>query len=225
MPTDNSLRRPLFRLALFLVCAILIFLAFGTLYSFTTRLSQLDAIEADRDGWQRPFDVLRALNLREGSTVLDLGSGAGYFTLKLAPVVGKRGRVLSEDVRKLSLFFLWTRALTRGYFSVHVIAGEEDNPRLPRGALDAALICNAFHEFSNPELMVKHVFLSLRPGGRVVIVERGPPATGAEHAHEISLKGVETELRTAGFEIVAQNDHFIDPASGDVWWLLTARKP
>src|ERR1700733_11777134 len=117
-----------FRVALFLGCAVLILLGLGTLYSFTNTLRQLDVIEAERDQWQRPSDVLRALELREGNTVADLGSGSGYFTLKIAPVVGKQGQVLAVDLRKLSLFFLWTRALLRGQHSViHVMVGDEDN--------------------------------------------------------------------------------------------------
>src|SRR6185295_6794469 len=103
-------------------------------------LNRLDAVESERDQWQRPADVLRALDLRPGNTVVDLGSGAGYFALKLSPVVGERGQVLAVDLRKLSLFFLWTRALLRGQHNVHVIVGKEDNPRLPAGAVDAVLI-------------------------------------------------------------------------------------
>ena len=92
--------------------------------------------------------------------MVDLGSGAGYFALKLSPAVGKRGQVLAVDLRRLSLFFLWTRALLRGQHNVHVIVGEEDNPRLPTGTVDAVLICNTYHEFSNPELMLNHIFRS-----------------------------------------------------------------
>ena len=225
MSNDKSHRRPLFRLALFLVCAILIFLAFNTLYSFTNTLNRLDVVESERDHWQRPLDVLQTLDLREGSTVVDLGSGAGYFALKLSPAVGKRGQVLAVDLRRLSLFFLWTRALLRGQHNVHVIIGEEDNPRLPTGTVDTVLICNTYHEFSNPELMLNHIFLSLRPGGRLVVVDRAPRATEAEHAHEVPLTVVEGELRRKGFEIVNQEDHFIGRPGDDLWWLVIARKP
>jgi len=97
-------RRPIFRLALFLVSAILILLALNTLYSFTSTLNRLDVVESERDRWQRPLDVLRVLDLRPGNTVVDLGSGAGYFALKLSSAVGERGQVLAVDLRKLSLF-------------------------------------------------------------------------------------------------------------------------
>lgn len=220
----QSHRRPVFRLALFLVCAILIFLAFNTLYSFTSTLNRLDAIESERDRWQRPTEVLQALDLREGNAVVDLGSGAGYFALKLAPAVGKQGQVLAVDLRKLSLFFLWTRALLRGQHNLHVVLGEEDSPRLPTGAVDAVLICNTYHEFRDPERMLSHTFQALKQGGRLVVVDRGPRAD-AEHDHEVPLAVVESELRREGFKIVSQDDHFIKRLGDDPWWLLVALKP
>ena len=67
-------RRTLFRLALFLACAVLILLGLNTLYAFTNTLKRLDEVESERDQWQRPLDVMRALDLREGQTIVDLGS-------------------------------------------------------------------------------------------------------------------------------------------------------
>ena len=229
MSNNKPNRRPIFRIALFLVCAVLILLGLNTFYSFTNTLRQLDVIEAQRDQWQRPLDVLRALDLRDGNTVIDLGSGAGYFSLKLSPSVGKRGQVLAVDLRRLSLFFLWTRALLRGEHNVHVMVGEEDDPGLPTDSVDAVLICNTYHEFSHAEVMLKHVSQSLRPGGRLVVVDRGPRATDTAHAHEVPLTAVAGQLQRSGFEIVSQDDHFIDrhvdTQGDDLWWLVVGRKP
>jgi predicted methyltransferase len=229
VPNPGSNRKPVLRLVLFLVCAVLLFLGLSTFYSFTNTLRQLDAIESERDQWQRPSDVLRALDLRAGNTVADLGSGSGYFTLKLAPVVGNQGQVLAVDLRKLSLLFLWTRALLRGQQAVHVIVGDEDNPRLPAGSVDAVLICNTYHEFSYPELMLEHAFQALHAGGRLVIVDRAPRPAETGHSHDVPLTIVESELRRTGFEIVSRDDRFIDlhddPRGDDLWWLATARKP
>jgi ubiquinone/menaquinone biosynthesis C-methylase UbiE len=221
----QSHRKTLLRLTLFLICAILIFLAFNTLYSFTSTLNRLEVVESERDQWQRPLDVLRALDLREGNTAVDFGSGAGYFALKISPAVGKRGQVLAVDLRRLSLFFLWTRALLRGQHNVQVIVGEDSNPRLPTGTVDAVLICNTYHEFNHPEQMLKHILRSLRLGGRLVVVDRGPRPTEAEHTHEIPLTSVEDKLRQEGLEIVSRDDHFIDRPGGDLWWLVIGRKP
>ena len=225
VPNGVAHRRPIFRVGLFLGCAILILLALNAVYSFASTLHQLDVVESERDRWQRPAEVLRALDLRPGNTVADLGSGAGYFALKLSPVVGDRGQVLAADLRRLSLFFLWNRALLKGQRNLQIIVSEENDPRLPTGAVEAVLICNTYHEFSDPELIVNRVFQSLRSGGRLVVVDRAPRATETPHAHEVPLAAVEGQLRKQGFEIVTQNDSFIDRPGDDLWWLLTARKP
>jgi predicted methyltransferase len=222
---DNTTSGHRRRLAIFLVSAIFIFVTMYVLYSGISTLQRLEVVESARDQWQRPLDVLRALDLREGDTVVDLGSGAGYFALKLSAAVGMRGQVLAVDVRKLSLFFLWMRVRLRSRHNVQIVAGEPDDPRLPTGTVDAVLICNAYHEFSDPELMLNRIFQALRPGGKLVVVDRAPLASAAKPTHEVPLIVVDGELRRDGFEIVNQDNHFITRPGDDLWWLVTGRKP
>ena len=92
--------------------------------------------------------MLRALALTDGATVVDLGAGAGYFALKLSPLVGARGTVLAEDIRFESLAFLWIRRFLRDARNVRVILGTPNDPHLPAGAVDAVLIANTYHELS-----------------------------------------------------------------------------
>ena len=101
------------RVALFVLGAGLLVLLSTYLYRGIQTLNALDQIERERDHWQRPSDVIQALNLHEGSVAVDFGSGVGYFALKLSPVVGKRGSVVAEDIRRESLAFLRIRALVR----------------------------------------------------------------------------------------------------------------
>src|SRR5262245_24216026 len=145
------------RLFFFLLSAFAVFAAMYVVYSALNTLRTLDAIEAERDRWQRPAEVVQALDLREGNTVVDLGCGAGYFALKLSPMVGRKGKVLAVDLRKLSLSFLWIRSKLKGHGNIDVIVGDEDNPRLPAGKVDAVLIANTYHEFRNAPLMLDHV--------------------------------------------------------------------
>ena len=97
------------KLVLFLLCAIAILFLVDTAYQGLNTLSRLNVVEAGRDQWQRPSEVLKALDLKPGYIVVDLGCGSGYFTLKLSAPVGKSGRVLAEDIRRLPLAFLWIR--------------------------------------------------------------------------------------------------------------------
>ncbi|HKA01068.1 MAG TPA: methyltransferase domain-containing protein [Candidatus Solibacter sp.] len=187
-------------------------------------------MEADRDRWQRPMDVLRALDVRAGSSVVDLGSGAGYFTLKVADAAGNQGKVVAVDLRRLSLFFLRLRALMRNRHNIDIIVATPNDPQLRAGRADAVLICNTYHEFANPALMLEHTFRALRPGGRLVIVDRAPGASGEHpantaHEHEVSPELAEAELRRKGFQILSRNDRFIDRPGDEPWWLLVAARP
>ena len=210
------------RLVLFLLSAIVVLATMYALYSAIDTLRQLEVIESERDQWQRPAEVLQALDLRPGNVVVDLGSGAGYFALKLSPIVGKQGQVLAVDIRKLSLSFLWIRVFLSQKRNIRIVLGDEDDPHLPLGAVDAVLIANTFHELRDPKVMLGHVSRSLRLGGRLVIVDRGPGRNGS--VHEVDRLLVEAELQQAGFEIVDSRDHFIDRPGDDPWWLTVARK-
>jgi predicted methyltransferase len=232
VPDAHIQRTYCVRIALFVVGTVLLLLLLGYLYQGIQTLSALDQIESERDHWQRPSDVIQALNLHEGSVVVDFGSRVGYFALKLSPVVGKRGSVVAEDIRRESLIFLRIRAFLGGQHNVRTIRGEADDPRLPAGFSDAVLIANTYHELTEPMPILRCLADSLKPGGSLVIVDRGPRSSPVESRekqeehHELRPDSVETEVRNAGFEIISRQDHFIDrPADDQIWWLLVARKP
>jgi predicted methyltransferase len=201
-------------------------------YEGVQTLRILTVVEAERDQWQRPAEILRALALNDGATVVDLGSGAGYFALKLSPMVGARGVVFAEDIRRESLTFLWIRRFLRDARNVQVIVGEPDNPHLPVGTVDAVLIANTYHELSPSRPILDAVFEAMKPGARLVIVDRshrgaGGPSPAAESGrHDISLEIVQREISQRGLETISHDQRFIDrPEDIDVWWLLVARKP
>jgi SAM-dependent methyltransferase len=219
---------------------ILVITALAVGYQGIYTLRVLDSVERSRDHWQQPAEIIEQLKLKEGSVVADIGSGAGYFTLKIAPMVGERGVVYAVDILKEPLAFLWIRALLRYQSNIHIIHGELDNPDLPEGQIDAVLIANAYHEFHHPRTILNHVLHALREGGRIVLVDRGPLSVGEasgelkEGRHEVPCSAVEKDLRDTGFDLVTSNQRFIDmPAAerpGDrpdthPWWIIVARKP
>jgi ubiquinone/menaquinone biosynthesis C-methylase UbiE len=151
---------------------------------------------------------------------VDLGSGSGYFALKLSSEVGSSGTVHAVDIRRLPLVFLWVRSFIKDQDSVRTVVGQPDDPRIPAGAANAVLIANTYHEFENREAILRRVFEALVPGGRLVIVE--PMQT--EHG-ELPATTVEGKLRQNMFEIVSQDDRFIDNPARGRWWLVIARRP
>jgi ubiquinone/menaquinone biosynthesis C-methylase UbiE len=208
------------KLALFVLSAVLVVFVLDTAYEGLKTLRRLDVVESQRDQWQRPSDIIQALNLKQGSTAVDLGCGSGYFALKLSSVVGSGGTVYAVDVRRLPLIFLWFRALIRHQCNLRTMLGGSDNSHLPSGAADAVLIANTYHELANPVAMLYQVFQSLVSGGRLVIVD--PRQT--EHG-ELSPILVEHDLRHSGFEVVSRVDQFIHQPAKGPWWLIIARRP
>jgi predicted methyltransferase len=217
------------KLLIVFLSALAVFAVFDVGYSALNTVSRLDAVEAERDQWQRPVDILQALDLRPGSVVVDLGCGSGYFTLKLSSRVGRDGRVIAEDIRRLPVMFLWYRALLRRDHNVEIVVGEPADPKLPRG-VDGVLMLNTYHEIADVQTILSHVSQSLVSGGRLVVVDRSPKAAseGASgfNNHEVSAERVRRDLGQAEFEIVSREDHFIERDPGnETWWLLVARKP
>lgn len=178
-----------------------------------------------------PGRILRQLDLDPGDSVVDLGSGAGYFALKIAPRVAPTGRVLAIDLRRQSLAFLWIRAVLGGHWNLHVIRSQVDDPTLPQGMNDAVLIANTYHEMTVPEPILKALFGSMRSGARLVVVDRGPRIGDGSHGaaaghHEMTPAVAERDINRQGFETVARDDRFIDrSADEDLWWLIVFRKP
>lgn len=215
-------------LVLFLgALAVLLVLNVG--YSAIETFSRLNSVEADRDQWQRPRDVIQALELRPGNVVVDLGCGSGYFSLKLSTPVGPGGQVIAEDIRRLPLIFLWFRAAARKEHNVKVVLGDPTDPHLP-SHVDAVLISNTYHEFTQSHSILVDVYEALRSKGRLIVVDREPKLANNSDLqsaeHEISAAQVETELRQTKFDVVTRQDHFIEGDSyGENWWLIAARKP
>jgi tRNA A58 N-methylase Trm61 len=208
------------KLAVFVLSAVLVVFVLDTAYEGLKTLRRLGVVESERDQWQRPSDIIRALNLRQGGTVVDLGCGSGYFALKLSSALNSGGMVYAVEIRRLPLIFLWVRTFIRRQHNVRTVLGQADNAYLPSGAANAVLLANTYHELANPSAMLDQIFQSLVSGGRLVIVD--PMKT--EHG-ELSSALVEDKLRGRGFDIVSRDDQFINQPVRGRWWLIIGRRP
>ena len=126
----------------------------------------------DRDVWQRPEQIMDALQIAEGSVVADLGAGSGWFTIRLARRVGPNGKVYAEDIQQPMVSAMNLRIQREGLEKiVRTVLGTASDPSLPRNALDAVLIVDTYHEMEDPVVLLRNVGASLKPGGRLGIVQ------------------------------------------------------
>jgi ubiquinone/menaquinone biosynthesis C-methylase UbiE len=218
------------KLLIFFLCALAVFFLLNTGYSALNTISRLDQVEAERDQWQRPAEVLQSLEIKPGDVVADLGCGSGYFALKLSSQAGKTGRVLAEDIRRLPLAFLWLRTILKNRRNITIVHGDAIDPHLPGQRVNELLIANTYHELTDSRAILARAWQALVSGGRLVVVDRAPTGAGIGASrlaeHEIAAEQVESELREANFEILARQNDFIekDP-DHESWWLIVARKP
>ena len=151
----------------------------------------LGLLEApDRELWQKPDQIMDAIGVAEGSKVAELGAAGGWFTLQLAERVGPNGRVYAEDIQPAMLDGITRRMQSENIAYVTPVLGTPSDPHLPPG-LDAVLISDAFHEMDVEEdrqlvvTLLRHVAQSLKPQGRLGIVDwmpgSGGPGPAADH--------------------------------------------
>lgn len=124
----------------------------------------------DREAYQRPDQIMDALQIAEGSVVADLGAGGGWFTVRLARRVGPNGRVYAEDIQPEMIEAIKRRMSREQLGWVHTVLGTSVDARLPPGSLDAALMVDAYHEFEQPVTLLRNVGRALKPTGTIGIV-------------------------------------------------------
>jgi ubiquinone/menaquinone biosynthesis C-methylase UbiE len=130
-----------------------------------------------RDSFQKPDEVMKALALRRGERVADVGAGSGYFTVRAARAVGPVGSVLAVDIAPELLEFLGERAKAEGLTNVRTVKVEKDDPRLPPSGVDTVLMVDTLHYMlTAPEraAYAKKLRAGLAPGGRVVVIDYLP---------------------------------------------------
>ena len=150
---------------------------------------------------EQPEKALDALAIEPGSVVGDVGAGVGYFTEKLARRVGPNGKVYANDIQPEMLVQLRKNMAKLGIGNVQTVVGAEDDPHLPANTLDLILLVDVYHEFSRPQAMLRHMRESLKPGGRLVLLEyrKEDPNVPIREEHKMTVKQVRSELEPEGF--------------------------
>ena len=161
-----------------------------------------------RDEWQKPAELVKALAIRPGMAVADLGAGTGYFSRRLSAAVGPDGTVFAVEPEPKLLAYLRERAEREKTANVVPVLASLDDPRLPPRAVDLVLVVDTFHHIDGRIAYFRALQRALRRGGRVAVVDwhKRPLPVGPEPAHKLAREQVVDEMRAAGYALVAEPD-------------------
>ena len=150
----------------------------------------------ERDMEEEPDRALDALPLQQGGIVADVGAGSGFMTERLARRVGPTGRVYAEDIQPQMLDRLRKRLANRRLDNVIPLLGLVDDPKLPASTIDLELLVDVYHEFSEPQKMLRRLRDALKPGGRLVLLEyrKEDPAIPIRFEHKMSIAEAKLEV-------------------------------
>jgi ubiquinone/menaquinone biosynthesis C-methylase UbiE len=161
-----------------------------------------------RDGWQKPDEVVRALALRPGMAVADLGAGTGYFMGRLSRAVAPGGTVFALEPEPNLVVHLRGRAEKEGLDNVVPVLASMDDARLPIAGVDVLLVVDTYHHIDDRPAYFRRVRRMLRGAGRVAIIDwqkRETPA-GPPPEHRLAREHVVAEMTAAGYRLVHEPD-------------------
>jgi len=163
--------------------------------------------DPERDAWQKPHEVIRALALKPDAVVADIGAGTGYFSVRLAHML-PQGRVYGVDTEPGMVKHLADRAKREGLNNVTAVAGKPGDPRLP-GKADLVILVDVYHHVEDRERYFRQLQNSLKPGGRIAIIDfRMDSPVGPPQRARIEPGLVKAEMARAGY-VMAQEHAFL----------------
>lgn len=149
-----------------------------------------------RDNWQKPEEVIRALQIKPGMVIADVGAGTGYFAARFAVAVGPEGKVYAADLEPNMVAELRDRARRAGLTNLIPVQAKAEDPQLPNGSSDMIFLCNTWHLIDGHVAYARALRNDLGADGKVVIVDF--------RVHNV--EGVKAEFEQAGYRLVASHD-------------------
>ncbi len=166
--------------------------------------SWLERPERERE--ERTDLLLSLLPIERGDTVADIGAGSGYFTRRLARMVGTEGTVFATDIQPQMLQILDARLVEEGITNVEPLLGTITDTGLEPGTVDLILLVDVYHEFDHPWEMSRSMRRALKPDGVVALVEyrAGDPQVPIKPLHTMTSAQARLEFEAAGFSLVGE---------------------
>ncbi|KAM3111598.1 class I SAM-dependent methyltransferase [Phormidesmis sp. 146-33] len=152
-----------------------------------------------RSGEEQPQKVITALDLKPTDVVADIGAGTGYFSFRIAPRLSQ-GKVFAVDIQPEMIEILNDLKAKKHIANVEPILSSVTNPNLPENSVDVALMVDAYHEFEYPQEMMAAIVKSLKPGGKVALVEYRDenPLILIKALHKMTQAQVKKEMAEVG---------------------------
>lgn len=162
----------------------------------------------EREREERTDLALQNLPLQPGDAVADIGAGSGYFSIPMAQLVGATGTVYAVDIQPEMLSRLEKNAAAAGVENIKLIQGAADQTNLPANAIDMALFVDVYHELEWPYEVMESLYASMKPGGRVVLLEyrAEDPTVPILRLHKMTSEQAIKELEAVGFSFVENLD-------------------
>jgi SAM-dependent methyltransferase len=162
----------------------------------------------NREEEEAPSRAIDAIDLAPDAVIADIGAGSGYHSFRISPKV-PRGKVLAVDIQQEMLDFLKNRSTELGITNVVPHLGAVDDLKLPAASLDAALLVDAYHEFSHPAEMLASLHTAMKPGGRIFLLEfrAEDERVPIKPLHKMSEAQARQELESAGFRFLSNRRH------------------
>jgi ubiquinone/menaquinone biosynthesis C-methylase UbiE len=173
-----------------------------------THLAANWLIRGERESEEDPTKLLNQLDLKPGMIVCDMGCGNGFYSLKMAQAVAPNGRVLAVDIQPEMLQLLSRRSIEAKVDNIDMILGTTTDPKLPENEIDLLLMVDVYHEFSDPEAMLKKIRNSLKPTGRIALAEfrEEDASVPIKPEHKMSKKQILKEYEANGFQLLSEYD-------------------
>jgi SAM-dependent methyltransferase len=158
----------------------------------------------ERESEENPTKCIEALELKGGEVIADLGAGSGYYSFRLAPKVGQKGKILAVEIQDEMLAELKKRIEKEKIPNVETIKCTEKDPKLPEGSVDLVLMVDVYHELAFPYEVMMAIRKALKPDGRVVLVEyrKEDPKVPIKEVHKMSEEQIKKEMAVIGLSHV-----------------------
>jgi ubiquinone/menaquinone biosynthesis C-methylase UbiE len=163
---------------------------------------------AERIEEEAPDEAVALLDIRRGYVVADIGAGSGYMSVRMARRVGPTGKIYAVDIQPEMIDLLNQRLAKDKVTNITPILGSSADPKLPAASIDVEVLVDVYHEFQEPQKMLRHLGDALKPDGRLILLEyrKEDPRIPIRIEHKMTVTEAKLEVEAEGFRLWSTNE-------------------